>query len=386
MNPEFSYKFRNGTLVKVDAYGNDMAPDEQTTSSSQERTFRESPQNPNDSMDVTLPNYAENQSNLQNADVNTQTSPTAKSPEGPSSGEPQSPGMKMLTKEELKERDLQAVAYSKALLVEGDTLVYITYPGDSKCFDSTGFEISATPHRVHSSRLLATGSKVFEKLLGPTDQFRILRRKKLMKTLPRGISFVLDLTPPDEGDEAVELTAELSCSFGVRCWYTSATRCNIAKTLVAGEDEVIYSRKIVSYGSPTVNTANSSKSTSTDIEEKNDSDIWHSYGTHFVNRDLDEAIQTSAKELEKSKAKKKTMGQPDVPEYCPVRHRAGIGRLLHVLEGKDPRLDSAPKVWTLYALAEYFDCASAVVSINMHFNFRLKLITIGRLDRYMAPC
>lgn len=52
----------------------------------------------------------------------------------------------------------------------------------------------------------------------------------------------------------------------------------------------------------------------------------------------------------------------EVLEYCPIRHRAGIERLLQFIEGKHPRLDSAPKVWTLFVLAKYFDCTNVVVS------------------------
>jgi hypothetical protein len=53
----------------------------------------------------------------------------------------------------------------------------------------------------------------------------------------------------------------------------------------------------------------------------------------------------------------------DVLEYCPVRYRIGIEHLLQIIEGKEPTwLDSAPKVWTLYVVAKYFECTSYVVS------------------------
>jgi hypothetical protein len=63
---------------------------------------------------------------------------------------------------------------------------------------------------------------------------------------------------------------------------------------------------------------------------------------------------------------KKPVDPPQEPlEYCPIRHRTGIERLLQVIEGKDPRLDSAPKVWTLVTLAKYFGCAKVVVSFSL---------------------
>jgi hypothetical protein len=286
--------------------------------------------------------------------------------------ESQSPEKPILTKEDLAKRDREAVAYSKALLVEGDTLVYITYPGDSKCFDSTGFEISAAPHRVHSSRLLATGSKMFAKLLSPTNQYRIVRRKKLVGNLPPGIKYVLDLTPPDEGDEAVELTSELSCSLGIRLWYTAAQRCGISHNLVGGEDEIIDARKIASYGPPSAGGLVNHQDVDTGGSQPNQAVNTNPPNTFRISlenvqqdREISEAVRISLEELSKSKAKKVGINDPlNVPEYCPIRHRAGIGRLLRVLEGKDPRLDSAPKVWTLFVLAKYFDCTAAVVSVE----------------------
>lgn len=52
-------------------------------------------------------------------------------------------------------------------------------------------------------------------------------------------------------------------------------------------------------------------------------------------------------------------------EYSPIRHRTGIERLLQAIEGKNPRLDSAPKVWTLVVLADHFGCAKVVVSASL---------------------
>ena len=42
-------------------------------------------------------------------------------------------------------------------------------------------------------------------------------------------------------------------------------------------------------------------------------------------------------------------------EYSPVRHRSAIERVLSVLQGKDPQLDSAPKLWTTFAVAKYLE-------------------------------
>ena len=42
-------------------------------------------------------------------------------------------------------------------------------------------------------------------------------------------------------------------------------------------------------------------------------------------------------------------------EYSPVRHRSSIERVLAALQGNDPKLDSAIKVWTAFAVAKNFE-------------------------------
>lgn len=86
---------------------------------------------------------------------------------------------------------------------------------------------------------------------------------------------------------------------------------------------------------------------------------------------LDEAIALSAREAVMNHARRSNPHRDDVPEYCPIRHRAGIVRLLQVIEGKNPRLDFAPKVWTLFSIAHYFDCTSIIVRSSPSLGYRL---------------
>lgn len=110
-------------------------------------------------------------------------------------------------------------------------------------------------------------------------------------------------------------------------------------------------------------------------KENGRASTWEGSEGRRQNKEIEAVMQSSLDELAKSKPKKtRIAGLPDVPEYCPVRHRAGIVRLLKILEGKDPRLDSAPKVWTLFVLAKYFDCTTAVVRAHCLEILRLMLI------------
>ena len=65
-----------------------------------------------------------------------------------------------------------------------------------------------------------------------------------------------------------------------------------------------------------------------------------------------EADSTSPESLQTPSSPKATL---ITLEYTPVRHRSAIERVLSALQGLDPKLDSAPKVWTTFAVAKYFD-------------------------------
>lgn len=121
--------------------------------------------------------------------------------------------------------------------------------------------------------------------------------------------------------EAVFLTTELCCSEGVRLWYQSNTIWNVSKTLVKGEEE---------YSSVSPIPV-SQRMTCKLTEWKAPIRFKQSWG-----KSGGQATFSTILPL----------------EYCPVRHRAAIERVLSALHGKDPVLDSAPKVWTTFAVAK----------------------------------
>ncbi len=331
---------------------------------------------------------------------------------------------------------MSAVEYSRSLLNEGDTLVFIDYPGNRNAYDASGFPLKKT-HRVHSDNLLATGSKVFTKLLSEWEQHKARRRKGYLRDLPPGVKFILDLTPPGEGEEALDLTTNLSCSPGVLKWKEVAMLHGVPPSLVGGKDEVMISQgqglsdeqppifsdtslsecgdvteiipdlpappvrheSISSGKKPSTNASNlppiphdPGSTSSTTMESQQDPQFIRegTSGQHLVSYPWGENTRTQVEVPADSttvptlfhnmrdriteqtsgvdKGSDHFKGQPDDEEklldYCPIRHRAGIERLLQVIEGKSPRLDSAPKVWTLVMLAKHFDCTSAVVSLR----------------------
>lgn len=124
-------------------------------------------------------------------------------------------------------------------LNQGDTLVFIDYPVHHKGVldytDCNGIVYKSQKFQVHSSKLLETGSPKFAELLGPTYQFKIQRRRKMVNKLPDGIKYLLDLTPPSEGDELVFQMTELSLTPGIIKWWSSSILNGVDPFLVCGQ-------------------------------------------------------------------------------------------------------------------------------------------------------
>lgn len=232
------------------------------------------------------------------------------------------------------------------LLDDGDTLVYIDPAPQSEpegTSPSTASKSYTAPHRVRSQSLLATGSEFLKRMFEPRYQTRVLRRRGLTGNLPKGIKYVLDLTPPSEGDDAVIFMTELSCPMGVRTWAQSQQRWHLPLSCVGGQEEIEW-----------LDVKTNSQSASQMSPSK---------------KEQAKAKQAKPVPSEKSPQKpdepktnptsKPAVKVPGLPrDYSPVRHRTCIERILHTLEGLEPRLDTPPKFWTFFAVAKLFDVAA----------------------------
>lgn len=204
---------------------------------------------------------------------------------------------------------LTMVAFELPLLYDplGDTFVFVDPPAQQPEQDNDSYQRYTArykaPMLMKKQFFMELGSNFFESVFGATYQHRVVRRRGLVGKLPDKVKYVVDLTPPVEDEQAVYLTEELSCSDGVRKWYQSCKRWRVSKSLVGGQEEYMLPRN-----EPTAGL-------------------------------LHPASQSALLPL----------------EYSPVRHRSAIERVLSALQGIDPQLDSAPKVWTTFAVAKYFD-------------------------------
>ena len=206
---------------------------------------------------------------------------------------------------------------------QGDTFIFIDPSNKQPEQTEEGYAAYCSrylnPIRMQSQKL-KRASPAFEEMLQPTEQFRTIRRRHLVGKLPPGVKYVLDLTPPTEGEDAVYLTASLSCSEGVRFWHQACEIWNVSNRLVGGSEE------------------------------------WS------------------------SRLPDSTKADDAILEYSPIRHRSAIERLLAAVQGLDVNFDSAVKVWSTTVVAEYFgitqhtctfltDCLLTWIRVEPNFYF-----------------
>ncbi|KAJ4270321.1 hypothetical protein NW762_002000 [Fusarium torreyae] len=246
-------------------------------------------------------------------------------------------------------------------LSQGDTLVFIDYPVHHKGVlnhtDCHGIIYKSQQFRVHSSKLLETGSSKFADMLGPTYQFRIQRRRKMVNKMPEGIKYLLDLTPPSEGDDLVFQMTELSLTPGIIKWWSSSLMNDVDPWLVCGHDDVCMCNRLPKASADDKEQHDSTSPTKDNPESPLDLTNPTENGQQKPSLPIkpEFALQMKARNENEHY---ETPPYRHIPDYCPIRHRNGIVRLLMLIEGKGVILDSATRLWTLVKLGNIFDCGS----------------------------
>ncbi|KAK8042781.1 hypothetical protein PG994_013264 [Apiospora phragmitis] len=222
----------------------------------------------------------------------------------------------------------------------GDTLVQIRFPNNSsvRC-DGTAW--SHVQLRMDAETLLATGSDVFkEKLVKVTPLMRERQQQdhtSLM--LPESVEYILDLTPPDMGDESAALVSVLSVPESVRSWWQSGVRLNVKRSLVAGHDDSCPDHEHVPEDCERLPGVNSA-------------DIAPLPQHSMPGLDLDDIVEPVLSR--------------QIPDYCPIRHRANIVFIMEAIVYGTAYsalnlLNSATRVYTVVKLAKILDCVGVVV-------------------------
>ncbi|MCJ1472389.1 hypothetical protein MMC13_001037 [Lambiella insularis] len=253
-------------------------------------------------------------------------------------------------------------------IASGDTWVYIDAPAQQPDEDHVLYTQIlaryANPFQMRSSTLNALGSSFFDKLLGPTAQYNIRRRRKIVNKLPPNIKYVIDLTPSNEGEDAVNFTEALSCTLGVCQWGMSADRWNISTSLVGGCDELtrLCPENQQGPSKETIPWVHGHETTNKTVLEDDTMDSPARNSGLALASESSKVCKGEINFSPKSPAFESKVAYQLPLDYTPIRHRFAIERVLHAIEGQDPKLDSAVKVWSTAAVAEKYGIKQSLLT------------------------
>ena len=254
-----------------------------------------------------------------------------------------------------------------------DTWVFISPPSRQPGQDAKQYkaicEHYTRPHCFDSRVLKSLNSPAFNSWwLSPAPQQRVLRRRGLLGKLPHPIRFAIDLTPQVEGDDGAHLLSELMCPYGVRTWILAMSRWDIEDYLVGGPEDFSYydthehtttknQDDVVGYKQPLLNGPISALGAD-EIKV-----IRRARFTYEIGSKTDATMRTQ---------------EYVIPAcYTAIRHHCAIERVLNMLVDNDPKLDSAPKVWTTFVMAKHLGVAN-------HVNLNNYIIRWLRANRNQA--
>jgi len=191
---------------------------------------------------------------------------------------------------------------------------------------------------MSSDQLLATGSTVFRHLLSPERQVLARRRFDRDRQVPQSVQFVVDLTPQMEGEESAFLVTQLSLSQNVRDWWRFPVMLDNSAHLVSGHDDHCPKHFDI-------------PPSELEIPQR---------------RGLSPAF------IEETSCP----GYKVIDDYCPIRHRVAILRLLMAITNKQLVLNSAPRVVTISAVATALDCTKVVVCLYPYIHIYIAKHTV----------
>ncbi|KAL1840704.1 hypothetical protein VTJ49DRAFT_199 [Mycothermus thermophilus] len=231
---------------------------------------------------------------------------------------------------------------------DGNVLAVVTFPRDDLSARACDGEPWHDIHlRMSSEKLLKLGSKVISDMLTSKAQARF-RRRLGFKELPDGIEYILDFTPPEEGIELADLTTALWLPRVVKLWFLaglfmpaealSSVPCLPHRPLA---DKAVGA--VLALGHDDVCRAGTCLTLLGDWEPRPDRKV-----PGIVDDNPSEGVHHIP-------------SWRKVDDYCPIRHRVAIARVLRAINGDDLLLNSAVRMWTVAQVAISLEVPQVVV-------------------------
>ncbi|EGO59137.1 hypothetical protein NEUTE1DRAFT_128594 [Neurospora tetrasperma FGSC 2508] len=234
---------------------------------------------------------------------------------------------------------------------EGNVLAAVTFPKNSDAIACNGNAWRTLWLRMSFPTLAGLNSSKINAMFKPKRQER-MRRHLGMETLPPGIDYVLDFTPPTEGSELADLTAALWLPKMVKLWFLAGHYCP-EEILESGHLASIWDKRPLA-----------SRSVSAMLVLGHD-DACRGL-LQFCSMDRSEwkpkvvpGIVDVDPEDEEHSSYFPTFRR--IPDYCGIRHRVAIMRVLHAINGNGLLLNSAARMWTVAQVAIHLEVPQVVV-------------------------
>ncbi|KAB5572024.1 hypothetical protein GE09DRAFT_1054219 [Coniochaeta sp. 2T2.1] len=250
---------------------------------------------------------------------------------------------------EIQQHSLPPQLRMDKALETGNVLAVVNFPDDPGR-DCNGIADFGKTYklRLDYDRLVRLGSTKINDMLKPRKQERYRRLLK-MDALPDGVDYVLDFTPPSEGEECSELTASLWLPECTKIWWM-AGHYKPSELLESGHtDFVINKRPLAASPVGAVLTLGHDDQCPCSKEYSNITDLW--------------ARKDDVKGIYPTDGSRDSWVPPfrrNLKDYCRVRHCMNILRILRAIGGKDLLVNSATRMWTLANLAVHLDVVSVV--------------------------
>lgn len=252
---------------------------------------------------------------------------------------------------------------------DSDVLAVVRFDGDDKGEACGGGQWRDLQIRMSSERLKSLGSSKINGMFAPHIQKRMCRRLGYQNFLPPGIKYVLDFTPPAEGSELADLTAALWLPKMVKLWFLAGLY--MPEEIIKNGPKEHFPRPMGDRAAGAILTLGH------DDACRNDTCRFSKRGftllsANFPSLGLEDLSQWRVNpnvpgivdEDPFSSEPKYIPPSRRVDDYCRIRHRVALMRVLRAINGHGLMLNSATRMWTIAQVAIHLEVPRIVVSIR----------------------
>ncbi|KAK3943843.1 hypothetical protein QBC46DRAFT_253231 [Diplogelasinospora grovesii] len=245
--------------------------------------------------------------------------------------------------------EIQSIMDENCMNNSGNVLAIVTFPSGNvanrSCVLRPWTDLQL---RMNHEKLMSLGSSKIRDMFSPRCQERFRRRHNMQQNLPPGIDYILDFTPPTEGSELADLTAALWLPRMVKLWFL-AGHYQPDDILKDGPGVSIFARRPLAEKAVGAILAMGHDDACKSLDCLTDLTSWQVGDVPGI---VDEDPAQGLNHIPEFRK---------VDDYCRIRHRVAIMRVLRAISGHSLLLNSAVRMWTVAQVAIYLEVPQVVV-------------------------